>query len=454
MKKTFISLLVTSFVFLQGAAGHFNLPATECPAFAAAMLKVNPPADSRFREIFFFPKGNFKIRKVVIDAGHGGKDGGCSGSYSLEKHINLSIALKLGQFISSQYPDVEIIYTRDTDVFIPLHERTRIANSNHADLFISIHCNYIPNSFGVKGTEVYVMGLHTAEANLAVAKRENAVILLEDDYEKNYGLDPNSPEGHILLSAYQDAHLKQSILLAEKIDRKVTNHTSLSSRSVLQAGFFVLRETTMPSVLIETGYLSNSSDEAFLSNESGQIEFAQAVTQAFGEYKTIIESGAAAPTESEPLAATPSKPVPANALPSPENHNPTVVKSSPRNAAEAIRPVELSGRTKKPEPVAKAVPVANTVAAAPAGQLQYRVQLAASRTNLSLAEAKWRNTGYLVEVVQEDGYFKYQTRSFDSFEAASAASKSLKTNGFPDAFIVAYLDGRKVTLAEAQKFKN
>lgn len=161
----------------------------------------------------------YKIRKVVLDAGHGGKDPGCHGNNSKEKEVALAIALDLGKKIEATYPDVKVIYTRDTDVFIPLNERAAIANRNKADLFISIHCNYISVRNRATGSETYVLGLHRAEDNLDVAKRENASILLEDDYEKTYeGFDPYSTEGHIILSMFQNAHLQQSILFATYVE--------------------------------------------------------------------------------------------------------------------------------------------------------------------------------------------------------------------------------------------
>ncbi|MCH2044779.1 MAG: N-acetylmuramoyl-L-alanine amidase, partial [Saprospiraceae bacterium] len=202
-----------------------------------------------------------KVRRVIIDAGHGGKDSGSLGSKCQEKDIALKIALKLGEYISTYLPDVEVVYTRKTDKFIPLHERAEIANDSDADVFISVHCNSLPKAKKyINGTETYVMGLHRAEENLAVAKRENEVILLENDYQQRYeGYDPSSPEAHIIFSMYQNAYLGQSILLAEKVESQFKNRAKRSSRGVKQAGFVVLRATAMPSILVETGFLSNST---------------------------------------------------------------------------------------------------------------------------------------------------------------------------------------------------
>ena len=237
----------------------------------------------------------FRIESVVIDAGHGGKDPGCLGSHSREKDIALNIAKKLGERINRAYPAIKVIYTRTDDTFVPLHERARIANRAQADLFISIHCNYIGRRNQAEGTETYIMGLHRAGENLDVAKRENAAILLEDDYAEHYdGYDPNSNEGHILMSMYQNAHLEQSIALAHAIETEFVNSGQRVSRGVKQAGFLVLRKTTMPSVLIETGFLSTDNEEELLSSDHGQDETATSIFNAFNSYKEQMESSALA----------------------------------------------------------------------------------------------------------------------------------------------------------------
>lgn len=221
---------------------------------------------------------------VVIDAGHGGHDPGTHGKRSNEKDIALKIALELGKQMKESNPEVHVIYTRDTDVFIALHERIGLANDKKADLFISIHCNYVGNP-QICGTETYVMGLHRAEDNLNVAKRENSVVLLESEYETHYeGYDPNSPVGHILLSMIQNVFIDHSIDLASKVESQFITRKKTKSRGVKQAGFVVLRQATMPSILVETGFLSNAKEEAYLISENGQKEIASGIRSGIIEY--------------------------------------------------------------------------------------------------------------------------------------------------------------------------
>jgi N-acetylmuramoyl-L-alanine amidase len=229
------------------------------------------------------------IKVIVLDAGHGGKDPGCLGKHStVEKDVALDVTLKVGELIKKNMPEVKVIYTRNTDKFVELHDRAAIANKNNADLFISIHANSGPDGF--KGTETYCMGLHKTDQNLEVAKRENSVISLEKKKADNYqGFDPNSPESYILFSLYQNAYLQNSIRLAEKIEKEF-KYENRHSRGVKQAGFLVLWKTSMPSVLVETGFLSDPDDAAFLKTEWGRMNMAERIFCAIQEYKRELEA--------------------------------------------------------------------------------------------------------------------------------------------------------------------
>ncbi len=240
-----------------------------------------------------FTRLNFKdyrVETIVIDAGHGGKDSGTLGSISKEKDIALAIALELGEIFEQYLPGVKIIYTRKDNTFIELDERAAIANRNNADLFISIHCNAADDRRAY-GTETWVMGMHMSKDNLEVAMRENSVIELEEEFAEKYdGFDPDSPESYILFSLYQNAYLKNSLNLAEKIEKQFKNRVKRYSRGVKQAGFLVLWKTSMPSVLVETGFLSNKDEELYLNDEYGRTLLASGIYRAVRDYKNEVES--------------------------------------------------------------------------------------------------------------------------------------------------------------------
>jgi N-acetylmuramoyl-L-alanine amidase len=236
--------------------------------------------------------GPFKntLKTVCLDAGHGGKDPGCLGPKGAHEGIvTLKIILALGKKLKQEYPDLKVIYTRETDDFIKLNERANIANRNKADLFISVHCNAAANK-SAYGTETYTMGLHKTDGNLNVAKRENSVILQEKDYQTAYnGFDPNSPLAHIMMANYQSAFLASSVKFASKVEDQFAKTYQRKSFGVKQAGFLVIWRTAMPSVLVETGFLTNPDEEGYLASEKGQQEVADAIANAFKQYKEEIE---------------------------------------------------------------------------------------------------------------------------------------------------------------------
>ncbi|MEZ4952559.1 MAG: N-acetylmuramoyl-L-alanine amidase [Saprospiraceae bacterium] len=444
---------------------------------------------------------SYQINTVVIDPGHGGHDPGCIGHSSREKHIVLSIGKYLAAGLKAQYPNLNVIMTRSTDVFVPLHERASIATENKADLFISLHCNAFSRT-AAQGTETYVLGLHATEENLEVAKRENEAILLEDNYQENYGYDPNSPEAHIMFSMFQNAFLEQSIAFAEKVQGQAKNQAGMKDRGVKQAGFLVLRYATMPSVLVETGYLTNSTDEAFLMTDAGQMQMANAIQDAFGEYKREMERTVNAeapatvafvevkkttpvtyqprpeptPSKAEPSItrqetfATPSidnrikeetekaKKLgleiapPTNAIATNSNTNTSPKKNSkiaPNTPVqEKFETTPVVDPPKKIEPAVATTnkTVSQNIATTNATQskVQYCVQLAASPTMLNASVGKWTRITETVEVIQEANLYKYQVRNFATHQEAARAMSGLRAKGFSDAFVVAYKDGQRV----------
>jgi N-acetylmuramoyl-L-alanine amidase len=223
---------------------------------------------------------------LVIDAGHGGKDPGAQSRTAKEKNINLAVALAFGKLVEQNCPDVKVVYTRKTDVFVELDERAQIANRAKADLFISIHTNATASKIGPQGTETYTLGMHRAADNLAVAKRENSVITLESNYEEKYeGFDPNSSESYIIFELMQDKNMESSVKLADLIQKQFRNTAKRIDKGVHQAGFLVLRATSMPSVLIELGFINNPSEATYLTSTAGVNALAKSIYNAFVAYK-------------------------------------------------------------------------------------------------------------------------------------------------------------------------
>lgn len=223
---------------------------------------------------------------LVIDAGHGGKDPGAIGARLKEKDINLRVALALGKIIEREMPDCKLVYTRKTDVFVELDERANIANRNKADLFVSIHTNASAGNKTVRGTETYTLGMHRAESNLEVAKRENSAIMLESNYQERYeGFNPKSSESYILFELMQDQYMKQSVSLANRIQQQFASTAKRANRGVYQAGFLVLRATSMPSVLVELGYITTPAEEQYLATDEAASQLARSLFNAIKDYR-------------------------------------------------------------------------------------------------------------------------------------------------------------------------
>ena len=358
----------------------------------------------------------YKIKTVVIDAGHGGYDPGCLGSKTKEKDITLSIALKLGKYIESNYADVKVIYTRKTDVFVELFKRAQIANDNNADLFISIHCNANPSKTPY-GTETYIMGLHKSQANLEVAQKENASILMEDSFTNNYdGFDPNSTEAYIIFSLYQNAFLDQSLSFATKVQKQMKEKVGMFDRGVKQAGFLVLYKTAMPSILIEAGFLSNLKDEQFLSTVTGQDYIASGIFRAFKDY--ILEmDGIKANNNTSEKDVFQGKDSTAYQM---------IVKDSVNSGKDTTGGVKTKN------------------------EILFKVQFASSSVKKILNSADFKG----IKDVQEyfhNGMYKYVTGNEMTYEAAMSLQEKVHELGFKDAFIVAFLNGERITPQEAVK---
>jgi N-acetylmuramoyl-L-alanine amidase len=256
------------------------------PSMVAVVLLFSLPAAKKVRV-------SNAVNTLVIDAGHGGLDPGCNGNNEVfEKDVTLGVALKLGKLLKDSLPSLKVLYTRTTDKSLKLWERPNLANDRQADLFISIHCNANPNK-AAAGSETYFMGLHKTEGNLEVAKRENSVITYESDYKENTrygGFDPDSPEGHIIFSLVQNAFMKQSLKLATGIESQTSKLSPIKTRGVKQAGFLVLWQTSMPSVLVETGFLTNATDRVSLKSSDGQQKIALGIFRAVRDYKNSLET--------------------------------------------------------------------------------------------------------------------------------------------------------------------
>lgn len=360
-----------------------------------------------------------KVQRVVIDAGHGGHDPGAVGKYSKEKDITLSIALKTGNLIKEHLKDVEVIYTRKTDVFVELHRRARIANEAKADLFISIHCN-ANKSTTPYGSETYVMGLHRSDANLAVAQLENASILLEDDYHVQYeGFDPRSPEGYIFFSMLQNAFLDQGLDLASRVQGHFRDHVKLYDRGVKQAGFLVLYKTTMPSVLIEAGFISNANEEKLLASEGGQNKIAQAIFRAVKDYKHAVEK-----------------------IP-PARYDETA------SAEGSAEPADSSGGSSDGGASSSTTGQA-TDQATSTGLPVFKVQFMITKTEKRLTSPEFNGIKE-VGCYYHQGMYKYTAGNERTPEDAMKIKKELDKKGYRDSFVIAFINGERISIDEARK---
>ena len=400
---------------------------------------------------------------LVIDAGHGGTDAGAIGTITKEKHINLNVALAFGRLVERNCPDVRVIYTRKTDVFVPLHTRADIANRNKADLFISIHTNALPKGRISRGLETYTLGMHRAADNLDVAKRENSVILIETDYKQRYqGFDPRSSESYIMFEFMQDRNMAQSVDLAKYVQRRTCAAAGRQNKGVKQAGFLVLRETSMPSCLIELGFISTPDEERFLHSTAGVDQLGRGIYQAFMDYRAQYDKNISVPFKAEPRQ---------------DITIPTVVPETVKQTEPAKRPepVKQPEPAKQPEtveqpapeapsaPVSQSVPEAQqTPAAQPVSAPQappraevpvFKLQILTSGMRLNATDRRLKGHQE-ADYYEEGGLFKYTVGASENYNEINQLRKSLSEQ-FPEAFVIAFKNGQKMNIQEAiREFKN
>ncbi|HET8838507.1 MAG TPA: N-acetylmuramoyl-L-alanine amidase [Flavobacteriaceae bacterium] len=330
---------------------------------------------------------------VVLDAGHGGKDPGTNGNGFIEKDIALGITKKVGEILE-KHADIKVLYTRKKDIFIGLDERAEFANDAYANLFVSVHCN-ANRSSSPYGSETYVLGLHRNEDNLKVAMRENSVIYLEENYEVTYnGFDPNSPESYIGMTLMQAEYLDQSILLAADVQKNFTDNLKRKNRGVKQAGFLVLRKTYMPSILVETGFLSNDKEGKYLNSAKGQKEMSEAIAQGIINYKNSIDL----------------------------------------NIVEMAEITQTTSKTELYEGIV------------------FKVQLAASSRKLDTKPYNFKGLEG-VSRSKEGSLYKYYYGGTSDYLKIQEKHRKAKESGFPTSYIVAFREGKKITVTQALKTK-
>ena len=342
---------------------------------------------------------------LVIDAGHGGHDAGALGTFSKEKNINLNVALAFGRLVESNCPGVKVIYTRKTDVFIPLHQRADIANRNKADLFISIHTNALPKGARATGLETYTLGMHRASDNFDVAKRENSVILIEQDYKQHYeGFDPSSSESYIMFEFLQDKNMAQSVELAKMVQKRTCAAAARPNKGVKQAGFLVLRETSMPSCLIELGFISTPSEEQFLNSDEGIANMGRGIYQAFCDYLAKYDKSFTVP------------------------FNPEVSETKEDNKEQP-----------QPEEVKDEAPV-------------FKVQILTSNVKLKSGSRQLKGRDD-ADFYKDGNIYKYTVGASTNYNEIYRLRKQLLAQ-FPEAFIIAFKGGQRMDVQQAiREFK-
>ena len=376
---------------------------------------------------------------LVIDPGHGGHDAGAIGTFSKEKNINLNVALAFGRLVENNCSNVKVIYTRKTDVFIPLHQRADIANRNKADLFISIHTNALPKGAKATGLETYTLGMHRASDNFDVAKRENSVILIEKDYKQHYeGFDPSSSESYIMFEFLQDKNMAQSVELAKMVQKRTCAAAARPNKGVKQAGFLVLRETSMPSCLIELGFISTPSEEQFLNSDEGIANMGRGIYQAFCDYLSKYDKSFTVPFKPELSRQE--------------------LDERPQPAVEETRE-ERKEETKEERKTAPAEKPANQEEKQKVNQDEapvFKVQILTS--NIKLKSGSRQLKGQEDADFYKDGnIYKYTVGASTNYNEIYRLRKQL-LDRFPEAFIIAFKHGQRMDVQQAirefKKLKN
>ena len=351
---------------------------------------------------------------VVIDAGHGGHDPGAIGRFSKEKNINLKVALHVGRQIEKNCNDVKVIYTRKTDVFIPLDRRAEIANDAKADLFISLHTNAAAKGNTARGAETFTLGLARSQSNLEIAKRENSVILIEDDYKQRYaGFNPNSSESYIMFEFIQDKHMEQSVKLARMVQKQFSGNACRIDRGVHQAGFLVLRATTMPSVLIELGYISTPDEEKYLNSDAGVEAMGKSIYQAFLNFKREHE-----------------KPMNGKSL--------DILVDADSSADTRLA---AANEVKSPSPVRRVESATTDV------QPVFKIQILTAPSLLKKNDPRLKGLAS-VDYYKEKGLYKYTYGESEDYNKILKLKKTIDST-FKDAFIIAFKNGEKTDVREA-----
>ena len=390
---------------------------------------------------------------LVIDPGHGGHDAGALGAISKEKNINLAVALRFGKYVEQNLPEVRVIYTRKTDVFIPLNERANIANRANADLFISVHTNALPAGKVARGFETYTLGMHRAKDNLDVAMRENSVISMEKDYQQRYqGFDPRSSESYIIFEFIQGKNMERSVDLARMIQRGVCDGANRPDKGVHQAGFLVLRETSMPGCLIELGFITTPDEERLLNNDSRVDDIARGIYEAFAKYKNKYDRSVSVPYRAKDSEEVNLPKIVPDQESAPKTRavtrgkQPKREEATPEQPKREVKKQEPKKDVKKQEP--KKVEKKAEIADAPV----FKLQIFVGSRNLRKGDAHFKGeTDY--DSFQEGNLVKYTLGASTNYNEIYRLRKE-KLDKFPEAFIIAFKNGQKYDVNQAiREFK-